>query len=118
MPQTAASRRTARAARPVGRQAGERHAVYVTIHPTGLNLSFRIGQPTDWHTAQARWQRLDDRNRADRVQVLRHDGRRYPVKLGHAFFEVRAVDAHGRGLGAERHALAFPVPYRALRVLP
>ncbi len=110
-------RRAERAARPIGRQVGERHAVYVTVKlRDGSAVTFRVGQPTNWHRASARWHRLDARRAAGRVQTVRHDGRRYPLDTARGCVEVRAVDAHGRGLGSERHALAFPVPYRALRV--
>lgn len=86
----------------------ERHAVYA-VCPDGL--AFRIGLPVSWGRAQDRWSRLDARLRA-RGLTIRHDGRRWAAMR----LEVRAVDAHGRGLGSERHALAFPVPYRLARV--
>lgn len=92
-----------------------RHAVYVT---PANGPTFRVGQPVDWSTAQARWQRLDDRRLLGRTQRVRFDGRRYPVAMSRGFIEVRAVDDHGRGLGSERHERAFPVPYRAIRVDP
>lgn len=92
----------------------DRHALFaIASVPEGPHaLSFRVGQPVDWNTAQARWQRLDDRRIAGRKQYVRHDGRRYPV----AAFEVRAVDKFGRGLGSDRHKLAFPVPFRLCRL--
>lgn len=85
-----------------------RHAVFATA-PNGV--TFRIGQPTDWHGAQDRWVRLTN----GRSRRLRHARRWYP--LPRVRFEVRATDRHGRGLGAERHERAIPVPYRAVRVV-
>jgi len=85
----------------------ERHAVYANTDAG----TFRVGQPVDWDTAQARWSRLDDRRIAGRKPRVRHDGKRYIVNS----FEVRSVDTFGRGLGSERHTLAFPVPYRLCR---
>jgi hypothetical protein len=94
-----------------------KHAVYVICETRHGTLSFRVGQPVSWDRAQARWQRIADRldgfnGQAKRRITVRHDGRRYCVRS--MCVEVRAVDAHGRGLGSERHTLAFPVPYRAL----
>lgn len=86
----------------------EKHAVYAV---TGTE-TFRVGLPVDWRAAQARWLRLDDRRRAGKRLRVRWMRRHYRVR----FFEVRTVDYHGRGLGSERHGLAFPVPYRACRV--
>lgn len=97
----------------------ERHAVYATCEIAGEKITFRIGQPTDWRRAQARWERLypisaTSRNVLGRVTLailrgrVRHARRWYRV----SFMEVRAVDRHGRGLGSERHERAIPVPYR------
>lgn len=89
----------------------EKHAVYAVCHAyNGERLSFRIGLPIDWHRAQNRWNRLDAKRRAGVAQAIRFMRRQYRAD----FFEVRAVDFNGRGLGGERHALAFPVPYREL----
>lgn len=91
----------------------ERHAVYaIAADHTGEEEAFRIGQPTDWDSAQSRWLRLDDRRRAGRAIRIRHARRLYTVR----FFEVRSVDRHGRGLGSARHGRAFPVPYRSARL--
>lgn len=89
----------------------DRHALFA-VTPSGL--AFRVGRPVKWDRAVARWYRADDRRRAGRAFRVRHDGRSYPV----AAFEVRAVDRDGRGLGSERHAFAFPVPFRAMRLIP
>lgn len=94
-----------------------KHALFVTCDTKHGSLTFRVGQPTDWTTAQARWQRIADRAQgfyvpARRVTV-KHDGRSYPISP--VMVEVRSVDAHGRGLGSERHGKAFPVPFRNLR---
>lgn len=89
----------------------DRHAVFVTCETKSGHLAFRVGQPTDWDAAVRRWDRLD-RLRTRRGLSVRHDGRQYAVKA----VEVRAVDSHGRGIGAERHSYAFPVPYRAARI--
>lgn len=94
------------------------HAVYAVAHVgrdrrglgRGQTVAFRVGQPVDREAAQKRWTRLDDRRRAGRRPFVRWSRRKYVV----AFFEVRAVDYHGRGLGSQRHSDAFPVPYRAL----
>lgn len=101
------------------------HAVYASVHTPHGAVTFRVGQPTTWDKAQDRWRRLDDRRIAGRRQTVRHDGRRYtlpgvladgPAGTWGTFFEVRAVDRFGRGLGGERHEHALVVPYRALRV--
>jgi hypothetical protein len=80
-----------------------KHAVYAT---TTQGVTFRIGQPTDWRTAQERWLRLYP----DPVTTgyIKHMRRKYPVK----FYEVRSTDRDGYGLGSERHSRAIPVPYR------
>lgn len=95
----------------------DRHAVYaITGSPDPTErVAFRVGQPTDWNTAQARYERLYSRQRglgqpARKVRV-RHDGRIYSATT----FEVRAVDKHGKGLGSARHATAIIAPYRAVR---
>lgn len=103
----------------------ERHAVYATCTADdGERITFRVGAPTDWGRAQARWLRLDDWRRA-LLRRPRARSRRWHaqaaglrVRWGRRwylvdFLEVRAVDRHGRGLGAERHGRALPVPYRA-----
>lgn len=82
-----------------------RHAVYATSTIDGV--SFRVGQPVDWDTAQARWSRLSPSAAATPGFILANR-RSYPIK----FYEVRAVDRHGRGLGSARHAEALTVPYR------
>lgn len=85
------------------------HAVYaICKQPNGGTVSFRVGLAVDWNTAQARWQRLDNRRIAGRRPIVKANRRQYVVD----FYEVRAVDRHGRGLGAERHATALTVPYR------
>ena len=96
-----------------------RHAVYAITDNVkhGEHIAFRVGQPTDWNTAQLRYERLYCRSRGNlglgdaRPVKVRHDGRLYNVKD----FEVRAVDRFGRGLGSERHATALITPYRAVR---
>jgi hypothetical protein len=90
-----------------------KHAVYAT---TTQGVTFRVGQPTTWQQAQDRWTRLANRaggfgGQPKRRVRVRHDGRLYVAE----HFEVRAVDRHGRGLGAERHALAMIAPYRAVK---
>lgn len=96
-----------------------KHALYVTCETSqGTTLTFRVGQPVSWDAALDRWQRIADRldgfnGQTARPVTIRHDGRRYSAKR--ACVEVRAVDRDGRGLGSERHTLAFPVPYRAMR---
>jgi hypothetical protein len=87
----------------------ELHAVFATcMDYTGERLTFRVGQPVDWFTAQNRWERLDGARALRRA--IRWARRRYAVQ----HFEVRAVNRHGQGLGSDRHATAIPVPYRAL----
>lgn len=84
----------------------ERQAVYATCE-TGV--CFRIGQPVK--DAYPRYARLDRNGTGlgpSRPLHVRFDGKRHRVR----FLEVRQVDSHGRGLGSERHALAFPVPHR------
>lgn len=94
-----------------------KHAVYVTCDTRHGQITFRVGQPVSWNLAQARWSRIADRldgfnGHVKRPVTIRHDGRRYcACKF---WVEVRPVDAHGRGVGSERHTLAFPVPYRAM----
>lgn len=91
----------------------DKHAVFMnTRTATGREVTFRVGQPVDWDTAIARWDRLDTRRRKGRNQAVRHDRRRYVARS----FEVRSVDENGRGQGSPRHHEAFPVPYRACRV--
>lgn len=81
----------------------------------GSQHTFRLGQPmAGLDTADARWARVDDRRRDGRDQRVRFDGKSYRVE----WVENRSVDNHGRGLGSERHGLAMPVPYRALRMAP
>lgn len=79
------------------------HAVYATCYAyNGLRLTFRVGLPVGWHRAQNRWNRLDTLRRSGHALRIRHGRRWY------------RVDFHGRGLGSERHALAFPIRYREL----
>lgn len=95
----------------------ERHAVYATcIDHRGERLTFRVGLPVAWDLAIARWYRLDNWRTGfggarQRRLLVRWARRQYRV----LHFEVRSVDRHGRGLGSDRHALAFPVPYRLCR---
>lgn len=100
---------------PNDRWATNRHAVYAVAEDWfGKQETFRIGLPTDWDRAIARWYRLDNRKRAGRAIRIRWNRRTYTVK----HFEVRSVDQHGRGLSSaadDRHARAFPVPYIAAR---
>lgn len=101
-----------------------KHALYATaIDRNGERQTFRVGQPADLNTISARHLRLDDRHyNSGRAHIITANRRQYIVegagKQTRAWtgLEVRAVDRHGRGLGSERHALAFPVPYRACRV--
>lgn len=86
-----------------------RHAVYATCRIAGETVTFRIGQPTDWARAQARWERLYPKPMI--LGRIRHARRWYRA----AFLEVRATDRHGRGLGSERHERAIPLPYRAFK---
>lgn len=82
-------------------------ATYVTCDlPEGDTITFRVGVPTDWNTAQDRWLRLDDARIAGNLNI-RYMRRSYAVR----FVEVRSTDKHGRGLGSERHWNAIPVPY-------
>lgn len=86
------------------------YAVYANaVSRKGDRLSFRVGLPVSWDRAQDRWLRLDDRRLAGRARRVRWNRRHYTVTS----YEVRMVDRNGRGIGSERHALAFPVPYRA-----
>lgn len=90
-----------------------KHALFATTQDRrGRRLTFRIGQPVDWTQAIQRWNRLDMKRIARRNFRVQHDGRRLQV----AYFEVRAVDQDGRGIGSERHTLAFPVPFRNCRI--
>jgi hypothetical protein len=95
----------------------DKHAVYANcVSSTGHSLTFRVGLPIDWSSAQERWYRLDDLRRGMNGQTARSiriwwNRHRYTVES----FEVRSVDYNGRGLGSERHERAFPVPYRLLR---
>ena len=99
------------------KRKNDRHAVYAITDNVrhGEHIAFRVGQPIGWNSAQNRYERLYARERGIRQPArpvkVRHDGRVYRVKA----FEVRAADAHGRGLGSERHATAIVVPYRAVR---
>lgn len=83
-------------------------AVFVN---TVEGLTFRLGQPVTWGTAIARWYRVDDARKAGTKQRIRFNRRWYNVDS----FEVRTVDQHGQGIGAERHARAIPIKYRDLR---
>lgn len=89
-----------------------KHAVYATaVTPRRkYSTTFRVGQPVSWGRAQDRWLRLDDRRRAGIPTFIRWMRRRYFVQ----YFEVRAVDENGRGIGSERHLLALTIPYRLL----
>jgi hypothetical protein len=89
----------------------ELHAVYATCTSKHGTITFRVGLPVAWAAAQARWERLDARRRAGASVRVRWARRWYRAM----FLEVRAVDRHGRGLGSDRHSLAFPVPYRYLQ---
>lgn len=91
-----------------------KHALFATTKDrTGRSLTFRVGQPVDWGRAIQRYDRLDRKLFIDRRKFrVRHDGRRLPV----AYFELRAVNQDGRGLGSDRHTLAFPVPFRNCRI--
>ena len=97
-----------------------RHAVFATAKLQvsdprargGIRVEpvcFRIGQPTDLTTAHARHDRVAGTGSTFKRGRVRHARRWYPI----AFYEVRSVDRHGRGLGSERHATAIPTPYRA-----
>jgi hypothetical protein len=86
----------------------ERHATFANCPTPEGTVTFRVGQPTDWSTAQDRWLRLDNFRVAGRARI-HYMRRSYPV----ASFEVRATDRHGRGLGSDRHARAITVPYRS-----
>ncbi len=94
-----------------------KHAVYAITDNVkyGEHVAFRVGQPTNWHTAQGRYERLYSRSRGiakpARPVRVKHDGRIYSVKD----FEVRSVDKFGRGLGSERHERAIVALYRAVR---
>lgn len=93
----------------------QKSAVYATCRDyLDRQFTVQVGRITDWNTAQSRWLRLDDRRRAGRRQTIIHNRRQYVPE----FFEVRAVDEHGVGLGSIRHARALPVPYRAIRLAP
>lgn len=95
-----------------------RHALFATVEtPEGPHaVCFRVGKPTTWDRASARFNRLWAAGAVHphlfeaRPARVRHERRWYRVR----FMEVRAVDRHGRGLGSERHATAIPVPYRAV----
>lgn len=94
----------------------ELHAVFAIARDyAGERIAFRVGLPADWHTAQNRWERLANRLAARRRKAthpaIRWSRRRYRID----FYEVRAVNRHGQGLGSERHATALPVPYLAVR---
>lgn len=89
-----------------------KHALYATARtPSGFPLTFRVGQPVDWNTAIQRWDRLDNRRLRGKRQTIRNARKDYTVE----HFELRAVDSNGRGLGSDRHTLAFPIPYRQCR---
>jgi hypothetical protein len=90
----------------------ERHAVFAIANDsTGSEVCFRVGLPTDWHTAVARHTRLRWEDRKPRA--IRYARRTYRIRD----YEVRATDRHGRGLGSDRHARAIPVPFRVARVV-
>lgn len=90
----------------------EKHAVYATtVDRRGERQTFRVGQPVKWDTAIARWTRLDSARLGGKKPAVRANRRQYRVE----FYEVRAVDRHGRGLGSERHGIAHPVPYRTVK---
>lgn len=94
------------------------HALYATCETNDgtQTITFRVGQPGGLARAHRWFERLwaaggiyrGQRNPLVTARV-RYRRRWYVVR----FMEVRAVDRHGRGLGAERHARAIPVPYRA-----
>jgi len=105
----------------------EKHAVYLTVklaavahdgRPREDHVTFRIGQPVSLDAAHKRHQRLQDRAVLRKLaHRIRHARRWYTTAASDWYwFEVRAVDKHGRGLGSERHATAIPVPYRAIRI--
>jgi ribosomal protein L13E len=90
----------------------DRHALFaIATDSTGSQASFRLGLPTDWHTAVARHTRL--KWDAPRPRAIRWLRRTYRI----THYEVRSVDRHGRGLGSERHATAIPVPFRLAKVV-
>lgn len=90
----------------------EKHAVYATARRGADIVTFRVGQPVAWNVAMDRWYRLDDRRVSGRRPVVKANRRKYEVET----FEVRAVDAHGRGLGSKRHETALTARYRDCRV--
>jgi hypothetical protein len=95
------------------------HALFATVETNDgtQTLTFRVGQPVkSFSHALDRFGRLWAAGAIDRGQSkplaqarVRYGRRWYRVR----FMEVRATDRHGRGLGAERHAAAIPVPYRS-----
>lgn len=91
----------------------DKHALFAV---TTDGNAFRVGLPTTWGNAQERWSRA-----ADRLGGFNGHNARTCTVLGFAasypvhFFEVRAVNKAGRGLGSLRHEYAVTVPYRALR---
>lgn len=96
--------------------ARELHALYAICYDrhgvkSGESVTFRVGLPVDWTTAQNRWERYDSQRRAGRAIRIMWMRRRYTVR----WLEVRTVDRNGRGLGSERHGNAFTVPCRMAR---
>lgn len=91
----------------------EKHAVYATSYArTGrTRATFRVGQPVDLDTAHSRHERLAGTGSRFKHGIVRHMRRKYQIH----FYEVRAVDQHGRRLDSNRADDPILVPYRAHR---
>lgn len=91
----------------------QRYAVYATSYGTRnrTRATFRIGQPTDLNRAHDRHERLAGTGLEFNRGLVKHQRRQYRI----AFYEVRAVDDHGRRLDSNRSDEPIHVPYRAHR---
>ena len=91
----------------------ERYAVYATSYATRdrTRATFRVGQPVDLNRAHGRHERLAGTGSTFLHGTVRHQRRGYVID----FYEVRAVDEHGRRLDSNRADEAIHVPYRAHR---
>lgn len=94
------------------------HALYATTYATPDHgpITFRVGTPTSLENAHKRHQRFDVPHYYGRRRFGIQCGSTAPLEI--QWWEVREVDAHGKGLGSERHARAIPVLVHDVQTLP